>query len=120
MDDDGGADEVSFVPESIEPIVYDAIEAVLKDKVYNDNQVQGWVDEICSRIMGELIDQKKPFKYVTSCSVMQKNGAGLHSSHSAYWDSANDNVITARWPSEKRKDPNARVLCLVHVFGITH
>jgi|AntAceMinimDraft_5_1070358.scaffolds.fasta_scaffold272393_1 dynein light chain Tctex-type 1 len=120
MDEDGENEEVSFVPESIEPLVYDAIEAVLKDKNYSDVHVQAWVDEICSRITGELIDMKRPFKYITSCSIMQKNGAGLHSSHSAYWDSANDNVVTARWPSEKRKDPNARVVCLVQVFGISH
>jgi dynein light chain Tctex-type 1 len=119
MDDFQGADEVAFQPEAIEPMIYEAIEAVLKDKVYNDLQVQSWIDEICSRITGELIEMKKPFKYITQCTIMQKNGAGLHSANAAYWDSANDNVVIARWPSEKRKDPNARVLCLVHVFGLT-
>ena len=119
MDDDNDqGDEVAFVPEAVEPIVYDAIEAVLKEKIYDDTQVQGWVDEICSRITGELIDQKKPFKYVVNCTVMQKNGAGLHAAHSCYWDGANDNAVIARWPSEKRKDPNARVVCLTHVYGI--
>ena len=50
---------------------------------------------------------------------MQKNGAGLHASHSSYWETANDStVVVARWPSEKRKDPNARVVCLVTVFGV--
>ncbi len=117
MDDDN-TDDVAFVPESIEPIVYDAIEAVLKEKVWNDTAVQGWIDEICARITGELIDMKKPFKYVVTCTVMQKNGAGLHAAHACYWDSANDNTVVARWPNEKRKDPNARVVCVANVFGI--
>lgn len=117
MDDDN-TDDVAFVPESIEPIVYDAIEAVLKEKVWNDTAVQGWIDEICARITGELIDMKKPFKYVVTCTVMQENGAGLHGAHACYWDSANDNTVVARWPNEKRKDPNARVVCIANVFGI--
>ena len=41
---------------------------------------------------------------------MQKNGAGIHMGNSAYWDAANDNFVMARWPNEKRKDPNARLV----------
>ena len=63
MDDLQTSDEVTFLIENVEPVVYDVIEAVLKDKVYNDIYVQGWVDEICSRITKELIDTNKPFKY---------------------------------------------------------
>ena len=63
MDDLQTSDEVTFLVENVEPVVYDVIEAVLKDKVYNDIHVQGWVDEICSRITKELIDTNKPFKY---------------------------------------------------------
>ncbi len=48
---------------------------------------------------------------------MQKNGAGLHSAHACHWDISNDNTVTVKWPTEKRKDPNARVVCMVSVFG---
>jgi hypothetical protein len=41
-----------------------AIEAVLKDKVFNDKLVQGWVDEICSSVTKELVETNKPFKYI--------------------------------------------------------
>ena len=51
---------------------------------------------------------------------MQKNGAGLHLGHSCFWDAANDNTVIARWPSEKRKDPNARMVCIVTVFGLAY
>lgn len=50
--------------------------------------------------------------------IMQKNGAGVHMSHSCFWDRTNDNVVVARWPSEKRKDPNARMVCIVTIFGV--
>lgn len=49
---------------------------------------------------------------------MQKNGAGLHTRHACFWDRTNDNTVIARWPSERRKDPNARVVCIVTIFGI--
>ncbi len=51
---------------------------------------------------------------------MQKNGAGLHVGHSAYWDIANDQAVVVRWPPEKKKDPNARLICLVTVFGVAY
>jgi dynein light chain Tctex-type 1 len=63
MDDLQTSDEVSFIVENVEPIVYDVIESVLKDKVYSDSHVQGWIDEICSRITKDLIETNKPFKY---------------------------------------------------------
>jgi len=95
------------------------VEAVLKDKLaYNDHLVQGWIDEICSKITKELIELNKPFKYFVSCLIMQKNGAGLHASNSCYWDSANDNLVQFKWPGEKKKD--AVLQCIVTVFGIAH
>lgn len=120
MDDLQSSDEITFIPETVEPLVLDAIESVLKDKVYNDNQVQGWIDEICSKITKELIETNKPFKYIVNCTVMQKNGVGVHLGHSCYWDAANDNTVITRWPNEKRKDPNARVVCMVTVFGVSY
>jgi hypothetical protein len=63
MDELQTSDELTFLPESVEPICFDAIEAVLKDKTYSDMLVQGWIDEICSRITKELIETNKPFKY---------------------------------------------------------
>ena len=48
----------------MEPIVYEIIESVLKDKMYNDNLAQKWIDEICSRITKDLVEMNKPFKYI--------------------------------------------------------
>lgn len=61
---DETSDEVTFIPETIEPICYDVIESVLKDKMYNDINAQKWIDEICSRITKELVEMNKPFKYL--------------------------------------------------------
>ena len=70
MDELQTSDELTFIPESIEPICLDVIEAILKDKTYNDTLVQGWIDEICSRITKELIQTNKPFKYAGTLSYL--------------------------------------------------
>eukprot|EP01038_Epipyxis_sp_PR26KG_P013885 gene13885-18619_t len=118
MDDLQTSDEVTFIPEAIEPVCYDIMESVLKDKSYNDLNVQKWIDEICTRVTKELVETNKPFKYLVSCTIMQKNGAGFHIGQSCFWDASNDNLVVSRWPSERKKDPNAKVICFTTVFGI--
>ncbi len=117
--DDGGSDELTFAPEQVEGDVYDVIESVLKEKIFDNKAVEGWIDEICSSIMKDLVAANRPYKYTVSTSIVQKNGAGYHSAHSCFWDAAQDNVLVARWPSEKRKDPNARVYCIVTIMAVT-
>lgn len=70
MDELQTSDELTFLPESVEPICFDVIEAVLKDKTYSDMLVQGWIDEICSRITKELIETNKPFKYAGTTALI--------------------------------------------------
>jgi dynein light chain Tctex-type 1 len=88
MDELQTSDELTFIPESVEPICLDVIEAILKDKTYNDTLVQGWIDEICSRITKELIQTNKPFKYagkfsyLTVALLVFNTFGSLHSSDS--------------------------------------
>ena len=56
--------------------------------------------------------------FSVSCTVMQKTGAGLHLGYSCFWDISNDNTVVARWPNEKRKDANARMVCITTVYGL--
>lgn len=62
--------QVTFIPETVEPICYEAIEAVLKDKMYNEALIAKWVDDICSRITKELVEMNKPFKYLGECQLI--------------------------------------------------
>ena len=62
------------------------IEAVLKDKVYEEAKVPIWVDQICDKCMQSLTELNKPFKYIVSCIIMQRNGAGIHTAQSCHWD----------------------------------
>ncbi|GCB73569.1 hypothetical protein scyTo_0002649 [Scyliorhinus torazame] len=50
------------------------------------------------------------FALVTSV-IMQKNGAGLHTASSCYWDNLGDGSCTVRWE-------NKTMFCIVSVFGL--
>ena len=88
MDELQTSDELTFIPESIEPVCLDVIEAILKDKTYNDTLVQGWIDEICSRITKELIQTNKPFKYAGTSSPLLSSSLTIirFSSIQQAWD----------------------------------
>ncbi len=42
---------------------------------------------------------------------MQKNGGGLHTASSCYWDNSSDGSCTVRWE-------NKTMYCIVSVFGL--
>ena len=60
----------------------------------------------------KLKDLNKPFKYVVTAVIMQKNGAGLHTATSCFWDNTTDGSATLRWE-------NKGMYCLVTVFGLS-
>ena len=75
---------------------------------------------LCRFNVTTLINYNNFIFVIVTCAIMQKNGAGLHMRHACYWDRTNDNTVVAKWPSEKKKDPNAKVVCIVTVFGIAY
>lgn len=49
--------------------------------------------------------------FVVTCMIMQKNGAGLHTASSCYWNNDTDGSCTVRWE-------NKTMYCIVSVFGL--
>ena len=95
--------------------------------------------QVIEGTMRKLKELNKPFKYVgmrhghdhacKSCVarqfhdayrcldavtavIMQKNGAGLHTATSCFWDQSCDGSATLRWE-------NKSMYCLVTVFGLS-
>lgn len=84
-----------------------------------DERVQHWVDEICDKCMAGLHELKKPFKYIVTCAIVQKNGAAFHTAHSAYWDIGSDNLSQVSWPTDKmREQQGSHMRCVVTAFGL--
>ena len=75
------------------------IETVLKDKQYEEAKVPLWVDLICDGCMKSLTELNKPFKYIVSCIIMQRNGAGIHTAQSCHWDIRSVPLLHVACPS---------------------
>ncbi len=56
--------QVNFIPETVEPICFDIIDAALRDKPFNNLTVQQQIDDITTKITKELVAMNKPFKYI--------------------------------------------------------
>ena len=96
------SEELAFIPEQVEPMLTNVLAAVLANEVYEDAKVPVWIDSICEKSMESLAKLSKPFKYigrhlrifpyidttfhVVTCLIIQKNGAGIHSAQSCFWD----------------------------------
>ena len=70
-----------------------------------------WTNGVVESCLASLTKLQKPFKYIVTCVIMQKNGAGLHTSSSCYWDNTTDGSRTVRWESKS-------MYCIVTVFGL--
>eukprot|EP00811_Abedinium_folium_P019233 NODE_28175_length_486_cov_8.175487.p2 GENE.NODE_28175_length_486_cov_8.175487~~NODE_28175_length_486_cov_8.175487.p2 ORF type:complete len:118 (+),score=31.28 NODE_28175_length_486_cov_8.175487:29-382(+) len=101
----------------VEKIIVETLDEALKDVTYDEDKVPHWINHICETVMEKLNEPKKPFKYVVTCIIMQRNGAGIHSATSCYWDAVNDGALMYCWPKEKSKDMvKGSMYCFVTVF----
>lgn len=107
MDDD----ENQFVVDDVSKIIKDTIETVISGNAYQQEKVNQWSAAVSEQCLSALSKLKKHFKYVVTCSIMQKTGAALHTASSCYWDSGTDGTCTVRWE-------NKTMYCIVSVFGL--
>lgn len=111
MDDVTAAEESAFVADDVSNIIKESIDAVLQNQQYNETKVSQWTSSCLENCVKKLAGLNKPFKYVVTCIIMQKNGAGLHTAASCWWDSTTDGSRTVRWE-------NKTMYCITTVFGL--
>ncbi|KAI3388012.1 hypothetical protein SNEBB_010315 [Seison nebaliae] len=92
-------DEALFIIEDINAIVKDSIESVIRNAQYNAGKVDEWTNDIIEQCLLSLLHLNRPFKYIVTCTILQKTGAGYHMVCSYYWDQTSDGVTTIRWES---------------------
>ncbi|KAI1241530.1 hypothetical protein IHE44_0005003 [Lamprotornis superbus] len=78
-------------------IVKECIESVLGKADYNHNKVNQWTAAIVEQSLTHLVKLGKTYKYIVTCAVMQRSGAGLHTASSCFWDTTTDGTCTVRW-----------------------
>ncbi|XP_076021982.1 dynein light chain Tctex-type 3 [Genypterus blacodes] len=111
MEEFQNGNEGSFNTEEADNLVKECIEKAIGGEDYNQSQVNKWTAAIVEHSLTQMIKLGKPFKYIVTCAVMQKSGAGLHTANSCYWDTNMDGSCTVRWE-------NRTMYCVVSVFAV--
>lgn len=104
-------EETQFVVDDVSKIIKEAIEVSIGGNTYSHQKVNSWTSSVVENVLAALCKLAKPYKYIVTCTIMQKNGAGLHTASSCYWDNATDGSCTVRWE-------NKTMFCIVSVFGL--
>ncbi|KAL8186018.1 PREDICTED: dynein light chain Tctex-type 1 [Gekko japonicus] len=111
MDELQTAEETAFIVDEVSNIIKEAIEGTIGGNAYLHSKVNQWTTSVVEQILSQLTKLGKPFKYVVTCVIMQKNGAGLHTASSCFWDNSADGTCTVRWE-------NKTMYCIVSAFGL--
>ena len=89
MEDD---EQNEFVTEQVQDIVKKSINTTLQGVSYTKEKVGVWCNQIVDGCLKSLSALGKPFKYVVTCIIMQKNGAPLHTAATCFWDVKTDGL----------------------------
>lgn len=103
--------DATFPVEEIQKLATDIIGSVLGSSVYNQSEVSKWSSSIVSTTINKLTSRYKGYKFIVTCVLMQKTGAGLNTAASCYWDSSTDGSCLTRWE-------NKTITAIVQVFGV--
>ncbi|KAL6042530.1 Dynein light chain Tctex-type [Balamuthia mandrillaris] len=97
--------------EEVQQILKEATEETLIGQTYHHTSVSQWTKEIMDTCIRNLTALKKPYKYIVSCTILQKKGTGFHSASSCYWDSSTD-------ASHSYRFENKTLHCMTTVFAV--
>eukprot|EP01027_Heterolobosea_sp_BB2_P015306 GEZU01021913.1.p1 GENE.GEZU01021913.1~~GEZU01021913.1.p1 ORF type:complete len:116 (+),score=18.15 GEZU01021913.1:107-454(+) len=100
-----------FNPDEVKAIIENSVKQTLSNVSYNVKKIDQWTSNIIEEILKRLAELKKPFKYVVTCIVQQRTGAGLHSAFSANWDISGDGVCSDTWSNDSMH-------CVTTVFAV--
>ena len=99
-----------FSIDDTETVIKSAIGSVLTDADYKPAKINDWSNNFISHALKGLQSLNRPYKYAITVIIMQKNGAGLVSAASTYWDAEKDGVSKVMWE-------NQTMHCVVTVYG---
>lgn len=105
-------ENAEFSVEDVEGIVRSAIHNSLNEHSYNSKKVNEWTNNIVTNCLKDLQALARPFKYIITCIIMQKTGAGLNTTASMFWDTTKDGYCKVPWQ-------NQTMHCIVTVYGLS-
>lgn len=114
-DDDGNIDglhEDDLIDDAdVDTMIRRAISQVVGDNPFIHRNSNAWSSNIVEGCLKYLAALQKPFKYVVTCNLSQKAGAGLHAASCQRWNDKTDGKLTVPWE-------NDTMLILVTVYWL--
>lgn len=107
--------------DTVEQFSFDDCEVILKSSIgsvltdsthWKANKVNDLTNSIISAALKGLQSLNRPYKYAITVILMQKNGAGLVSAGSTFWDTNKDGLCKIVWE-------NPELHCIVTVYGLS-
>lgn len=111
MDDPANTEETGFVVDDIATVIKEVVETTMGNSAYQQSRVNQWTSSVVESSLSQLTKLGRTFKYIVTCIILQKNGAGLHTASSCFWDNSTDGSCTVRWE-------NKTMYCIVSVYGL--
>jgi len=109
--EDEEQEQITLNSDKITDIIAGCMTSKLNTEKWNPKKVDGWTKDIIDTCLKQLGEMKKPFKFVVTCIIMQKVGAGLQSAFCARWDKMKDGVFSAPFD-------NDYLYCITTVYGL--
>lgn len=100
-----------FVAEEVQQIVTEVIGQVIGGASYSQSDVSKWSSAILDQSLAAVSRSVRGYKFVVTCVMMQKTGAGLNTGAACLWDAGVDSSCTARWE-------NKSITVIVHLFAL--
>jgi dynein light chain Tctex-type 1 len=89
----------------------DVMFKILESKKYTASKTAEWADLIGNQIIEKMRATAPYFKYLVTCFIVEKVGAGLHYESVSHWDPKTDGSITAKFENDS-------IICLCTVAGV--
>ncbi|CAG8546448.1 7151_t:CDS:2 [Paraglomus brasilianum] len=90
IDSEFGDSKRFFDIEKVKVIIKETINEIMGDSLYIHTRAAEWNVKIVNGCLEKLIALGKAFKYIVTCTIVQKNGAGIHSTSLCHWDPKQD------------------------------
>lgn len=103
-EEDGQIDGVSvddlIDDAEVDTMIRDTITGAVADNAFTHAKINAWASNIVEGCLKRLAALQKPFKYVVTCNLSQKAGAGLHAASCQRWNDKTDGKLTVPWENE--------------------
>ena len=102
MDTYDGAEqqeEATINPDKLSDEVTGLMKQKLQAEKWQPRKVDQWQKDLIESTLKVLAEMKKMYKYVVTCVIMQRTGAGLTMAYSTNWD-VNDGVFSFDFDNE--------------------